>query len=407
MNWQRKKHIEEQRAECLTSMKAILNLSETEKRDLKPEESAKFDGLSAQAEAFKTELERFIKMEALENAAAAVPVTRADVVAGQAHTPEQPAEQLAAQYRRDFDHYLRTGQVRALTVGSAGIVGDRPFQSSLVVTMKKFAGVIEAGAEVIPTTTGNDLGIPTLNDTDNEGVLASEGVDPEADAESDTDATLGNLTLGAYKFDSLWIKLSVELLRDSAYNVEQAVLDMAAQRIGRAFNRYSTTGNNSGQPAGFANRAVVGKLLAATNAITYDEWIDFEHSLDQAYRDPGRSKFQLHDLTLAALRKLKNPLGQYIWTPGAAGIPERLDNYGYVINNHMDHVGSGAGKIIGAFGDWSRFKVRTVAMPEVVRANELFIGAGLVGFKVFQRMDCDLADAAAVKLLQTAHGSST
>ena len=52
--------------------------------------------------------------------------------------------------------------------------------------------------------------------------------------------------------------------------------------------------------------------------------IDFIHSLDAAYRGTGKATVQFHDTTLAAIRKLKNGNGQYIWSAGAAGAPANI-----------------------------------------------------------------------------------
>jgi HK97 family phage major capsid protein len=110
----------------------------------------------------------------------------------------------------------------------------------------------------------------------------------------------------------------------------------------------------------------------------------------------------LHDTTLAAWRKLKNGNGQYIWAAGVAGAPANILDFPYVVNNDMPQLTSGAGSNVAAFGDFSRYFIRDVTTPIVVRADELFIGQGCVGYKVFSRHDGNLADTNAVKLLQTA-----
>jgi len=146
----------------------------------------------------------------------------------------------------------------------------------------------------------------------------------------------------------------------------------------------------------------VGKTAALTNAVAYEEYIDFVHSLDAAYRNTGKCLVQLHDTTLAAIRKLKDGNGRYIWSAGEAGAPSRLLDYGYVVNNDMAQLTSGAGSIVAAFGDFSRYFVRDVTAPWIVRADELFIASGLVGYRVYSRHDGQLADTNAVKTLKLA-----
>lgn len=399
MNWQQKKKLQEERGKLIGDMQALLKKANDETRDMSAEEQTSFDTMHTRAEAIKGQLDRYDAFERLS--AQGAEQRQQQPGRDDVNTPEQQADEAAKEYRSQFGQWLRGTnpvELRALSVSGAGVVGDRPFLDKIIASMKSFAGVIEAGAEVIPTTTGNPLGIPTADDTSNVGVLVGEATTSDDDADPD----LGALSLGAYKFDSRWVKVSLELLRDAAYDVEGFVTRTAAERIGRAFNGYSTTGTGTGQPKGFVTGAGTGKVCAATNAVTYEEFVDFQHSLDAAYRNSGRCKIQLHDLTLAALRKLKDTSGRYIWSAGTSGLPASLDGYGYVVNNDMAHVGSGAGSAIAAIGDWSRYIVRVVAMPELIRANELFISDGLVGFKVFQRIDGKLADAKAVKLLKLA-----
>ena len=120
------------------------------------------------------------------------------------------------------------------------------------------------------------------------------------------------------------------------------------------------------------------------------------------FRAPAGPTHQLHDTTLAAIRKLKDGNGRYIWSPGEAGLPSRILDFPYVVNNDMAQLTSGVNSAVAAIGDFSRYFVRDVTTPWIVRADELFISSGLVGYKVFSRHDGNLADTAAVKLLKLA-----
>ncbi len=238
-----------------------------------------------------------------------------------------------------------------------------------------------------------------MDDTSNTGRLVGEAVTNS----SETEGTLSTITLGGYKFDSDWIKLSYELLQDSGFPVEATILAQAGERLGRVFNSYATTGSGTNQPKGFITAGTVGKTLASTTALTYDELIDFIHSLDAAYRNqPGKCFVQLHDTTLAAIRKLKDGNGRYIWSAGESGQPSRILDFPYVVNNNVSQLTAGAGTVVAAFGDFSRYMVRDVTQTVIIRADELFASDGLVGYKIFQRSDANLADVNAVKLLKTA-----
>lgn len=400
--WQKIKALKEERGALLHEMKQILKKAQDETRDITAEESTTFDELNGKAEARKLDIDRYETAKALE---AEIGQQKQEQRAGREdiNTPEQQADAKATEARSQFDSYLRTGSIasaetRALTVSGAGVVGDRAYYNQLVTSLKTFAGVREAGATILPTSDGNDLTVPKADDTSNVGAIVGEGVEDN----TESDPTLSTITLKAYKFDSKWIKVSLEMLQDSAFPIESYINNMAGERIGRAFNTFATTGTGVGQPKGFLVAGTSGKTAALTNGTTYEEILDLIHSCDAGYRNSPNFRLTFHDTTLAALRKLKDASGQYIWAAGAAGAPNQILSYGYTVNNAMPQLSSGVGSKVIAAGDFARYFVRDVVGVTVVRATELFVGSGLVGFRVFSRHDSNLTDANAIKYLQLA-----
>ena len=87
----------------------------------------------------------------------------------------------------------------------------------------------------------------------------------------------------------------------------------------RIHNQHFTTGTGSAQPQGIVTGATSGVTAAGVAAITADELIDLQHSIDPAYRNE-RSKFMLSDTALKGLRKLKDTgSGEYMFQPGHHG----------------------------------------------------------------------------------------
>src|SRR5258706_9749742 len=167
--------------------------------------------------------------------------------------------------------------------------------------------------------------------------------------------------------------------------------------MGRSSTTSATTGTGTGQPKGVIPAATVGKTAAAQNALTYEELLDLVHSVDAGYRNSPAFGLMLHDTTLAALRKLKDTGGHYIFAAGAAGVPSTILNYKYTVNNSMAQLSSGAGSKVIAAGDFARYFVRDVTGLTIVRAVELFAASGLVGFRIYSRHDGNLADLNSVK----------
>jgi HK97 family phage major capsid protein len=212
-----------------------------------------------------------------------------------------------------------------------------------------------------------------------------------------SDATFGKKTLNAFAYDTEWVKFSWELAQDSIFNFETLLGDLLGQRLGRRANTELTVGDGDGDPNGIVTASTLGKTAAAAAAITYDEVIDLIHSVDPAYRQSPKTRLMFNDLTLSALRKLKDGEGRYIWTQGDVvnGVPGNILGYRYSINQAMDGVATGKKSML--FGDFGKYFVRKVGGIVMFVARERF--APDIGLLGLIRLDGELGDTAAVKHL--------
>lgn len=341
-------------------------------------------------------------------------------------------EERQAEYARAFDRWLRYGQAelsaedrtllrggwrnftedeqraftpeeqRAMSVGTGSAGGyavPEGFGGRIIETLTTSNAVRRAiaicGGQPLTTANGIALPFPTNNDTGNTGELIAENASP-----TDLDLTLGQKTLNAYIYSSKWVKASLALLEDNGVNLDDYIGRMLGLRIGRIQNTHFTTGDDTGKPNGVVTAASVGKTAAAQAAITFDELIDLQDSVDEAYR-MGSCCWMMRQSTLTAVRKLKDSDGQYIWRPGGqSGEPDTLLGFPYVTNPDVAALGASAKTVL--FGDFSAYQVRDVRDITLVQARERFIDSLQVGFLAFQRADGDLLDTAAVKVLQMA-----
>ena len=110
------------------------------------------------------------------------------------------------------------------------------------------------------------------------------------------------------------------------------------------------------------------------------------------------AKFLTNDQTLAALRKLKDTTGQYLWQPSyQAGEPDRILGYPVETSPYFPVLTSGAPAI--AFGDFSYYNIGDRGTRSFAELKELFAGNGMVGFVAKERVDGKLVLPEAVKLL--------
>lgn len=254
--------------------------------------------------------------------------------------------------------------------------------------------------DFIRTDTGNDLPMPTNDDTANTGELLAENTDAFANA---TDLVFAQVTLKAYKYNAKPMKVSNELLNDSGVDIEGLIADTLATRIGRIVNTHFTTGDNTAKPQGIVTGATAGKTTASATAITFPEIIDLVHSVDAAYRKSGSVRFMLNDLILAYLKK--QTIGSStndsrpLWQPGyATGAPDTIDGHRYLINNDMASA-LATTNITMLFGDMKKYMVRQVNGYIVKRLNERFADFDQTAWLMFARFDGRFANTSAIKKL--------
>lgn len=302
---------------------------------------------------------------------------------------------------------------RAVTTATSGAGGGytvpQGFLDLLQQALRQEVGVLQAGATVIETDSGNPFMMPTVDDT------SELDTDIKAEAAAVTndggnDPAFNRKQLGSYTIATEIVKLSVELAQDSAFDIGTWLGSALATRVGRKVNYYATVGTGSSQPLGVATASVVGKTAASQTAITYDELVDLEHSVDPAYRADPSFGFMCHDQVLAYLRKIKDGDGRPILdrdftgvagtnVTGADGTPApavyRLLGRPLYVNNRMASTLAASNRTLlcGAFSYyWARFvRPRMV----VVRFGEKFMDELNVGYLAYTRFDGIIHDPAA------------
>lgn len=248
-----------------------------------------------------------------------------------------------------------------------------PFERALL----QFGGMRQV-ATIMSTSTGADLPMPGTNDTGNEGEIVGENV-----AVAEQDAAISEFKLGSFKFSSRMVKVSIELLQDSAINVPAMLGELLGERIGRYSNRMFTVGTGTNQPRGIVTDAVDSGVTTSVGAITYAQLLDIKHSVDPAYR--GTARWMFADPILVRVKKLLDTTGRPIFVPSiVVGEPGTIDGDAYVINQHMPTNATGKGIL---YGDMSKYIIREVMGLQLIRLDERYAEALQVAFIAVARMD--------------------
>lgn len=221
----------------------------------------------------------------------------------------------------------------------------------------------------------------------------------EGEALTFGDATFDQIILDAHKLH-VAVKVTEELLYDNAFNLEEYLIKAFYKALANAEEDAFLNGDGDGQPLGIlaaTGGAQVGVTAASATAITADEIINLVYSLKRPYRK--NAVFILNDQTIAAIRKLKDGDGKYLWQPAlVSGEPDKILGYPVYTSEYMPTIESGAKTI--AFGDISYYNIGDRGTRSFAELKELFAGNGLVGFVAKERVDGKLVLPEAIKVLQ-------
>ncbi len=391
------KTLKEKRASIFTAIDELRKA--TDSKEMSGEEQQRWDTLLNDFEKADKAVEQEERFESVQ---------RKQMEERVEQTADKNQEQ---EYRSAFTEYLLRGsgglssehikmfESRAgLTGLSGGVIIPETLASTLEIALKTYGGMFEAG-QIITTSTGGDLIMPTINDTTSKATVVTEYNQSTKKAPS-----FGSEVLKAYTYRTPIVPVSQELLQDSSFNLDSLLGGLLADSFGRGINEDLTVGDGSGKPRGILTSATDCGTKAAAASITLDNVIDLIKSVDSAYARNG--KFMFNRDTLYSLVKIKDSTGNFIWQSGAKdGLTPTLFGKNYVLNDDVPSIGSGASSML--FGDFSKYKIRMVKNFRVIRLNELLAEYLSIGLFGFARVDGVLLDAGTHPIKKLTHATAS
>ena len=388
-----------QRAELIKNASAIVETAQAEGRSLTTEEVAKFDKMEADARSMKEQIDVIERQAEMKKELASI---------------EGEKRELAPKATKSsaFSKYLRHGmgslnsEERSLiqqrgtnvqivgTDSLGGFLVPQDFSDELEVATA-FTGEVERLAKKLNTAGGGLLDYPAVDDTATDAVKTDESASLTV-----ADMTFSNFQLSAYNYSSL-VKVSTQLLQDSAFDLNAFLVEAMGERIARATNNAFTLGDGSGDPQGIVVGSQKGADAAGATAITADDILNLIYSVDASYRKKDSFGLMAHDNIISAIRSLgvgsSNDFPIFI--PGmAAGEPDRVFGVPMYVNNDMQSTIATATKTIVA-ADFSKYVVRNAGGVQMVRLDERFADNLQVGFVAYKRADAKVINNAAIKHL--------
>lgn len=389
--------------DILADLQAIVNAAEG--RSFTDDEVTRYEGLEAELQNVRTSTE----IRARQNA------YTTPVNAGHVHVGI-PAQDDGLE--RAYDNYLRTGRPNADITGlqvtnaqgegtstAGGYLVPPGFRQKLVERMVAFGG-LAAEVESFSTSTGNPIEFPSLDDTANSGGITAES----AAVTSGADLVFGTVPLGAYKYTSagagsnLPLRVPVELLQDSAFDVQALVSRALGTRIARAQAAHWTTGTGVGQPKGLvASSLTADRDLDTADTPDYEDLVETQDLLDESYEQ--NAKWIMRKNTWSQLRLIVDLNGRPIVQSSIEGIAQKprrmLLGSEVIIDEGMPLLSSAGDTFPIAYGDFREaYVIRRVSNLAVVVDPYSRAANGEVQFTAWERADGNVQNRNAYVILQ-------
>jgi HK97 family phage major capsid protein len=188
------------------------------------------------------------------------------------------------------------------------------------------------------------------------------------------------------------------MIEDSGVDITSFLAQQTGNALGFAVNNALTVGTGTLQPTGIVTAAGSGITggTAVSGAFTADNLIDLVYSVDTAGRTLPGTGWQMNSKSIAAVRKLKDNAGQYLFSPSlSADARDLLLGYPIFENPAMVVPSTSAKSVI--FGHLPSYYVRQVGGIRLDRSDDFAFQNDLVTFRATVRLDGNLIQTSHVK----------
>jgi HK97 family phage major capsid protein len=390
--------LRERRAQVWEEAKALADVAAEENRNFSAEEQGKWEALNEEIDQLDTRVKSALETEKRQKATDDL----FNEIRGGKPEPKNPDERRLSDSNDELRSFLRGERGRVYDVMPKGRIDYRvlsklsagagantvptSFYERLVAHLIEVSAIMQAGATVLNTNSGESIQVPKTTSHSTAGIVTEGG------AISASDPAFGQITLGAYKYGTL-IQVSRELLDDTGVDLEGYLAMQAGRALGNAFGAHAVTGDGSSKPRGVVTDATLGVTGGAgvVGAFTSDNLIDLFYSVIAPYRASGSAKWIMRDSSVATARKLKDTTGQYIWQPGlTADAPDTILGKQVLTDPNVAATALSAKSVL--FGDFSQFFIRLAGGVRFERSDDYAFNTDLVTFRALLRADSALVD---------------
>lgn len=255
-----------------------------------------------------------------------------------------------------FDLYCRKGvehltdvEKKALTVSNdstGGYLAPPEYVNELLKTVTEISPIRSVAR--IRSTGQRSVQVPKRTSTFSAAWVAESGTRSET-----TGYNVGLEEIPCHEHYAM-VDISEQDLEDTVFDLEAEMQSEFSEQFAKAEGTAFVSGNSVGKPEGIMTNGDVGESNSGhASTLTADGLITLVHSIKSEYGRNGT--FLFNRTTLAAIRKLKDTAGQYVFQTGMslqAGVPNTVLGSPYIEVTDMPDVAANAYPV--AFGAFRR-----------------------------------------------------
>lgn len=394
--------LREERAGLFGQMKAITDAAEKENRPLSNEERATWDNhdkaldsLGDQIAKLEKDAERAAKVKQVGDMLKQSAGRKTDATAS-LPVESKPATGSAAVVKAAFRNFLANGASMLLPEERAALQADvaasggaltmpEEFRAQLIQFVNNLLFMRQLGT--VLNTNAQSLGFPSLeNDPADANWTGELSIGTE-----DSTMSFGKRMLTPHDLAKS-IKISRNLLRESAINVEALVNERLSYKFAVTEEQAFMTGTGAQQPLGVFVAHAAGittgrdTSAASQTAIAADDLINTKYSLKAQYMMSSSLRWIMHRDTVKAVRKLKDGNGQYLWQAGIGSTPDSILEVPYVMSEYAPNTFT-SGLYVALIGDLKNYWIADGMQMEMQRLDELYAATNQVGIVGRRKVD--------------------
>lgn len=387
----------EKKNDLIKRAESIINLAETEKRELTDAEAQEIAEIRDDVKKIKDMIEGMMELDDAR-ACGSKMETKADGDLEECEAkPDEKARELAE--TRSFDAYVRgileTRDAVNMTEGANGAVIPETIAKKIIAQVYDICPILERSSKY---AVKGDLEIPYYDEgtTAITVAFAEEFTDLTSSVGSFTSISLKDYLAGALTL------ISRKLINNTQFDLVAFIIDRMALAIARFIEGVCLNGGNPdssthvNQVKGLAGSVTQKVYAGSTSAITADKVIELKDSVKDVFQNDAI--FIMSRATRTALRLLKDDVGRYLLQDDITSpFGSTLLGKPVYVSDNMPEIASGVNAIY--YGDMKGLATKFSEDMNIQVLREKYATQHAVGVVGWVSFDAKVENAQAISAL--------